>query len=245
MKTIGKKYSILFQTADDIPAPHAFLALVRLELTAGGKLKAEFTQEYIDRDEIPLEEIEAEGFSENDDFSWKGNLPKFWLENLLEIHQRSRWTEAANSQFLFMEPEATEWISPIDEKDWIRFTEELIQACLEEGGKELPMEMTLGSLEKNNFYEKIRLEWSFSHREVTAQKLTGEKVIFKQNDWEEGQFKLKSWIEEEASLKDLYQFPTSRGIYWLMNNEVWLPYTPNQKGRIWEWVDKEALFNQP
>ncbi|HOY94267.1 MAG TPA: hypothetical protein PK509_00925 [Catalimonadaceae bacterium] len=240
MTTIGKKYSILFQTAGDIPAPHAFHALVRLELTSGGKLKAEFTQEYIDRDEIPLDEIEAEGFSENDDFSWKGNLPKFWLDNLLQIHQKTEWIEAVNSQVLFMEPDSTEWISPTVEKDWIRFTEELIQACLEEGGKELPMEMTLGSLEKNNFYEKIRLEWSFSRREVTAQKLSGEKVVFKLSDWDEGQNQLKSWIEDEASRKDLYQFPTSRGIYWLMNNEVWLPYTPNQEGRIWEWVDKEA-----
>jgi hypothetical protein len=242
MTTNGKKYSILFQTAGDIPAPHAFHALMRLELSSAGKLKTEFTQEYIDRDEIPLDEIEAEGFTENDDFSWKGSLPTFWLDNLLHIHQKTEWTEAINTQVLFMEPDSAEWISPVIEKDWIRFAEELIQACLEEGGKELPMEMTLGSLEKNNFYEKIRLEWSFSRREVTGEKLNGEKLTFQLNDWEEGQNQLKSWIEDEASRRDLYQFPTSRGIYWLMNNEVWLPHTSNQHGRIWEWVDKEARF---
>ena len=102
--------------------------------------------------------------------------------------------------------------------------------------------MTLGSLEKNNFYEKIRLEWSFSRREVIGEKLAGEKVVFKLTDWEEGQNQLKSWIEDEASGRDLYQLPTFRGIYWLMNNEVWLPYTPNQKGKIWEWVDSEVHF---
>jgi hypothetical protein len=97
-------------------------------------------------------------------------------------------------------------------------------------------------VEKNNFYEKIRLEWSFSRREVIAEKLAGEKVVFKLTDWEEGQNQLKSWIEDEASGRDLYQLPPFRGIYWLMNNEVWLPYTPNQKGKIWEWVDSEVHF---
>ena len=235
-----KSYSLLFQTAGDIPPPHAFHTFIKLEVKNSNVLFTEFKQEYIDRNEIPVDEIEAEGFTENDDFSWQGALPFFWMEEMERILEKSEWKEATNSQVLLLDPVGTDFLSPVSERQWISFTEELIQACLEEGGKELPMEMTLGQLEKSNFFEKVRLEWSFSRREVLAQAVGGSQAKFAFLEWEEGQSQLKDWIEMEASEKDLYQLPKSKGWYWLLNNEIWIPYSKEKSGKIWEWVDRQV-----
>jgi hypothetical protein len=240
MKNKIQSYTLLFQTAGDVPAPHSFHVLIGLEAMAENKLKVEFKQEFTEREEIPKEEIEAEGFSEDDDFSWEGELPFFWMERLSQLVARSEWKEAAHTQVLLKDPEGNDWLSPSNERTWIGFTEELIQACLEEGGKELPMEMTLGKLEKNNFYEKVRLEWRFARREIQAAFEGGTKANFGGLDWEESQQLLKDWIENEAMNTDLYQFPKSKGWYWLMNNEIWLPYRKGQRGRIWNWVDDKV-----
>jgi hypothetical protein len=235
MSKTEQDYTLLFHSAADIPPPHAFHALIRI---SGDKKMAEieFRREYTDREDLPADEIEAEGFGPDDDFSWKGNLPGFWLEETQKMVESSEWKSAGNTQLLLSEPGTENWLSPLQEKKWVRFAEELIQACLEEGGKELPMEMAFGELMKNNFFESLSLEWRFARREIHAAVKGGTQAAFSGRDWDDAEEQLKIWMEEESSGKDLYQLPKFKGKYWLVNGDIWLPERQKLRGRVWEWV---------
>jgi hypothetical protein len=234
---LRQEYHFLFHTASDIPPPHCFHVDLVLRSDGQNKCQVAFRQEFTDREELPVEEIEAEGFTLDDNFEWKGELPWFWWENLQQKMHRSEWKEQGLSQVSLQTPGSDEWLAPTDSKKWVGFLEELIQACLELGGKEAPLEMALGKLEKNNFFEKVHLVWSFGSREIQAALQNGTRANFAHLDWEEGQKELRNWIEEEANEKDLYQLPKSKGWYWLVNGEIWIPYKKGRKGRIWDWVD--------
>lgn len=233
-----EEFSLLFHSAADIPPPHSFHALIKLTGSRNGETQVEFTREYTDREEIPAEEIEAEGFSPDDDFSWNGSLPGFWMDDFRKLMNSSEWKEAGNTQLLLAEPGSDNWLSPVRESHWNRFIEELIQACLEAGGREEPMEMVFGELLKNNFFESVLLEWSFARKEIHAHIKGGARNTFSGRDWDEAEDQLKSWMEEESSGKDLYQPPKFKGFYWLVSGEIWLPARKKIRGRVWEWVSE-------
>lgn len=235
MKSDKTDYSLLFHTAADIPPPLAFRALIRIR-KEGDYTHVAFSREFTGREEIPVQEIEAEGFSQDDDFSWDGILPGFWMDEAMKLAEETEWKEASETQVLLSASENGEWISPSRETGWILFCEELIQASLEEGGRELPMEMAFGELLKNNFYEQLSLEWRFAQREIYAQSKDGNRQVFSGRDWDEGAAQLKIWMEEEAGKNDLYQPPRSKGNYWLINDELWLPARSRISGRVWEWA---------
>jgi hypothetical protein len=236
MKKTKEEYSLLYHSAADIPPPHSFHALIKISVSENGGAVLEFSREYTDREEIPIEEIEAEGFSAEDDFHWNGLLPGFWLEDIRSLMESTEWKEAGNTQLLLAEPGTENWLSPVQEKKWNRFAEELIQACLEEGGREDPMEMVFGELLKNNFFESVVLEWRFARKEIDVHVKGGARNSFGGRDWEEAEEQLKSWMEEESSGKDLYQPPKFKGLYWLVNGEIWLPERKKLRGRLWEWI---------
>lgn len=235
MNIPAKEYQLLFHTAPDIPPPLAFRAMIRLKKETD-LISVEFSREYTGREEMPLQEIEAEGFSAEDDFQWAGNLPEFWFSELQKLTEVSEWKEASDTQVLFSGDCGEVWLSPIQEKKWLVIAEEIIQACLEEGGKELPMEMVYGELLKNNFYEILSLEWRFARKEIHIIAKGGDQAAFTGRDWEDAGEQLKVWMEEEAREKDLYQLPKFKGYYWLVNNELWLPDQRIIRGRVWEWV---------
>ena len=240
MKSPAKELQLLYHTASDIPPPLAFRAMIRLT-KGSGPVAVEFNREYIGREEIPLQEIEAEGFSAEDDFQWSGSMPEFWYAELHKLAEESEWKEASETQVLFSVDGGETWLSPLQEKKWETITEEIIQACLEEGGKELPLEMVYGELLQNNFYEEIFLEWRYARKEINAMIKGGKQAIFSGKDWTEAVEQLRIWMEDEAKEKDLYQLPKFRGKYWLMNNEIWLPDRKKKYGRVWEWVDTNKV----
>jgi hypothetical protein len=102
------------------------------------------------------------------------------------------------------------------------------------------MELVLGRLEKNNFFEQARVIWSFANRTVEAELLSNEKVGFSEEDWLSSQNEVKTWVEREATHQDLYQLPKSKGWFWLLNGEIWIPYQKNLKGRVWNWISERV-----
>jgi hypothetical protein len=141
---------IYYQTAEDIPPPHSFQVSAKLSASDAG-LKVEISREFTHREEIPLDEIEAEGFRENDSFSWIGTLPKIWSDEILFFENGIQKSNISNFQIQVSDDNGQNAFTPNQADRWIEFSEELLQACLEESGAELPMELVLGQLEKNNF----------------------------------------------------------------------------------------------
>ena len=71
---------ISYQTLQ-LPPPFAFAYTLDL-IFQEDRLDISYELEFMNRDQISLEEIEEEGYSEDDDFNWKGSLGKVWVDNL-------------------------------------------------------------------------------------------------------------------------------------------------------------------
>jgi len=234
-----EKTIIYYQTAADIPPPHCFSVKAELQLNSDNWLHIDIEQIFTDREEIPKEEIEAEGFTLNDDFIWKGNLPKIWLKEFEHHASRVVFHDFADSRIHLAKNEGSPKC-PLQMTDWIRFTEELVQACLEEAEKEDSMELVLGRLEKNNFYESARVTWIFPQRMALAETLEGDSADFKGEEWTDSQIEIQNWVEVEAAGQDLYQLPKNKGWFWLLNGEIWLPFRKTRQGIIWDWILKRV-----
>jgi hypothetical protein len=231
-----EKLILFYHTAADIPAPHCFSVKANILVSNNASFQVAVEQIFTDRDEIPKEEIEAEGFSLNDDFIWEGNLPGIWSENIQFLLKKTDFKTGQGERVTIQKGLAEEVQKPMDEGDWVRFSEELIQACLEQSGREQAMELVLGRLEKNNFFEQARVIWLFPERMAIAEILKGEKKEFKGLEWTDSQKEIQTWIEMEADSEDLYQLPKRKGWFWLLNGEIWLPFQKDQKGKIWNWL---------
>jgi hypothetical protein len=231
-----EKRTLFYHTAADIPAPHCFSVKADILFSKNSSFQVSVEQIFTDREEIPKEEIEAEGFSLNDDFIWEGKLPGIWSDSILLLLNKTDFKQGQGERVTIQKGQTEEAQNPIPEDDWVRFSEELIQACLEQSGREQAMELVLGRLEKNNFFEQARVVWLFPERMAIAEILKGEKKEFKGLEWTDSQKEIQSWIEMEATSEDLYQLPKRKGWFWLLNGEIWLPFQKDQKGKIWNWV---------
>lgn len=232
-----QKIQISYRTSPELPPPHAFQAEIGLELLASD-LWVRFSRTFIERDLIDAAEIEAEGFTEQDDFEWSGKLPLIWKKQLESLRTKTRLiAEEPRQLYLVVDDGGKISGRPEPDGEWILFTEQIMQACLEAGGKELPMELVLGKLEKNQFFEKVVLVWSFEHMSLQGQSVDGQQKMFPIATWQQTQGALKQWIEAEAQTTDLYQIPAHRGWFWLLNGEIWLPFKKDDlPGEVWEWV---------
>ncbi|HRH34740.1 MAG TPA: hypothetical protein PKY12_06755 [Catalimonadaceae bacterium] len=234
-----QKLVISYRTSPDLPAPHSYQAELELVPDDMGLLVV-FHRDYLERDMLEKQDIVAEGFTDDDDFVWTGRLSEIWKREVLELVGRSQLLAREPRQLhLMWEAEEKLAGSPEPESEWLLLTEQLIQACLEAGGKELPMELVLGKLEKNNFFEKGRLVWFFERKELIGQILEGAEKIFGQEEWTSSQQQLRKWIEKEAQQNDLFQIPSHKGLFWLLNGEVWLPYGSQTNMAPLHWVEDQ------
>lgn len=234
---------ISFRSAPDLPPPHAFQAEIHLTIQ-DNTLMVKYHLEYIERDLLEKEEIEAEGFTENDDFKWEGTLPEIWKSDWLKLFEKTTLIpEEPHQLYVVADSGSKKSGRPEPEAEWVLQTEQTMQACLEAGGSELPMELVLGKLEKNQFFEKALLVWFFENKTMKGQSEAGKIQEFNLDDWHQSQADLKTWIETEAMKTDLFQLPAQKGWYWLMNGEVWLPFDRTKPvGTVWDWARKEAGF---
>lgn len=234
-------FSIHFQTAATVVAPHSYTVDIQAKPTEKG-MAISINQHFFGREDLPNGEVEAEGFSADDDFTWEGELPPIWSRILAQ--------EFDNLNLIATQPEQLEVVIthngerkagvPTNVSEWIFLAEQLTQACLEASGKEEPMELVLGKLEKSNFFEHARLVWYFPEQELVAEFLNGGKKVFGPEYWVESQLRMQEWLEEAATDNDLFQPPKTKGRYWLLNGSVWLQ--PETKGRFeaLQWLVDQA-----
>ena len=71
-------FSLKYQTAENIPAP--FAHAIEINGSLDQELELSFELTYLDREDLTEDEILEEGFTTNDNFTWKGTLPKVWVD---------------------------------------------------------------------------------------------------------------------------------------------------------------------
>lgn len=167
---------ISYQTLQ-LPPPFAFAYTLDLTFQKE-ELQVSYELEFLNRDQISLEEIEEEGYSENDDFSWKGSLGKVWVDNLQEDLAQIELEDESEDFNIYLHVEfdnGNQGLAVLAE-DWDYRLQELIQAIYEKAGLEAKLQMKVLHIAGNKraFFE---IEGSF-------EKLSG-TVNKKPIDWEE------------------------------------------------------------
>lgn len=176
---IPGQYIIRFQTAPVVPAPFAHFYTLKMDIQSAEDLRVDFDIRYTDRQELSEDEIFDEGFSMDDDYKWKGNLPTVWIKEFQDILSTSKIIrKREESEFEdFIEIELDEndksvTIYPVDKERWSYFLQEMMQAIFETGGREKPFELTFLNISEEG-KTAIDLKASFGKKEFTLIKNAG------------------------------------------------------------------------
>lgn len=170
-------YIIRFQTAPSVPAPFSHYDTFKLFIDSDKKINIDFSINYIDRDELSEDEILDEGFTMDDNYSWKGAVPALWIEEFRSIFSTSHIIRKREEKEFedFVEVELDEegkrvTVYPVDKERWAYFVQELMQAVFEVSGRENPFELTYLNLDEGT---ELNLRASFADKTFTLSKNQG------------------------------------------------------------------------
>lgn len=157
------KVQVSYQTLQ-LPPPFAFAYTLKMEFLEN-ELKVKYDLEYLNREDLSREEIEAEGYSEDDDFSWRGSLGKVWVDTLKEGFEKIDLEEESEdfNVYLHVAIEGSRSGLAVHAEDWDYRLQELIQAVYEKSGIEDQLKMRFMHINgaQRNYYE---LTGSFEHK---------------------------------------------------------------------------------
>lgn len=171
-----KRLQIRYQTARSLPAPYAYFYTLTTHPVASTALQIDLAITYPDRDDIDDDELIAEGFTRDDDFSWSGRLPKAWLDSMTNLIAKTRLQPLDedslddDDDFWDMTIEAdggTKQGMPANADDWHYLIQELVQATYEATGRERPFELIYLNLSSQQGDQEVQLTASFAERTVS------------------------------------------------------------------------------
>lgn len=157
---------ISYQTLQ-LPPPFAFAYTLDLDF-ADDEINIQYHLEFLNREEITQEEIEDEGFSMDDDFSWQGILGKVWAEDLKEDIEHIELEEESEDFNIYLHAEIhnegkeRSGLAVLAE-DWDYRLQELIQAIYEKAGIEAPLHLSVINIDSGTT-SKYEVEGSFEHQ---------------------------------------------------------------------------------
>lgn len=221
---------VSYQTLQ-LPPPFAFAYTLELNFKADA-LDIKYALEFMNRDQITLEEIEEEGYSENDDFNWEGSLGKVWVDNLKNDLEHIELEDESDdfNIYLHVEFDDDRQGLAVLAEDWDFRLQELIQAIYEKAGLEAKLIMKLIHIDGKKQSEFV-LEGSFEH---LSGSVNGQSI-----DWEELHQLIEDIytidFEEEPLTKPskdgLWIDPEGSGNYQLFDNQAG-PKSKEIKARI-------------
>lgn len=178
--------------ATELPPPYAhFLKVSGSVLEDAVLVNTEF--HYTDREELSEEDILAEGFSDDDDFTWSGELPIIWksvLDTLPSLPKSDKWDSIATISIEVIDKFQGSQVIRNDNR-YYYFLQELLQASLEKSGREKPLEINYSCVQKGDIEHtnQYTFFFSFTDRVAKFSVSKGSKVIMV--DWELAQTLLK------------------------------------------------------
>jgi hypothetical protein len=164
----NSEYTI-FYTNDGTPPPYLYEINVVLKFENSG-IQVFFAKNYLQREEVSLEELEEEGFSDNDDIELQSRLTGNWVNVLQDIVDASKGAktlpESANiSEYLQIKQ--GEDIYYKKELDIEYLFEELLQGIVENEKFELPLSIDF-SIPTTPEPFTFKLTWNFSTLSITS-----------------------------------------------------------------------------
>ncbi len=194
---------VVFQyESGEIPPPYCFRYRMNV-IFENKQPEVLFNLEYYDREELTEEEIIDEGFSLNDDFQWKGRIPHFWNDVIIEKLLKASWKKSnkLNEQVNAAEmsvrmrytDDSSERLWPEQLKMWEDFMQEVIQAIFEISNHEMPLVVRYLVIDKNNEFVEKQLTFEFAERDVLVEVRTNnERTRNYSLSWESGKKIMKT-----------------------------------------------------
>ncbi|UBM59952.1 hypothetical protein LAG90_04725 [Marinilongibacter aquaticus] len=222
-----------FQTNELTPPPYSYAVELKTEATKTG-LRVRFELTYLFREHLDIEDILAEGFTENDDFTWEGTLNEEWKAHLAILEKENVFsgkTEIDESEDFWQIQIADQTGYPKDTETWLSFVNEIQQAILEKDEREAPLQITVL---RNR--EKIYFRASFAQRQFTVEK--------------NGSLSRKKWEDLNPFLNDLFggefrpdqakqKEPQKAGLYVETGDGLWYELGKSllmQPSKIQQWL---------
>lgn len=152
-----------------IPPPHSHIFRIAVDLNSK-PLQIELELHYTEREELSEEEIFDEGFTLDDDFSFKGEIDGVWTDVVSKFYSSAKWsgkslTEAGITISTIESGKTGKAKVPADQEGWLILAQNLIQAIYETTKKELPLTVKYRWVE-NDSIKDCSLTVHFSNREV-------------------------------------------------------------------------------
>lgn len=222
------RIKVSFQTLH-LPPPYAYAYSVTAEFD-NDSFNVDFGQEYMNRDTISIEEIENEGFTEEDSFSWTGVLPTLWssvVQNAIENSTLHAEADESVDTHLFIEANIYDQLQqghPDDKAAWEYLMQELIQSIYEVSGLEESFKMHLVGPPETGPYQ---VEASFADRQL--------KVILKSHTYDLPWSKFKSILASLESLDYKENPKTKAG-----KKGIWISYDEKEYTE----VEDSEKFNE-
>lgn len=217
-------FSLKYQTAENIPAP--FAHAIEINGSFDQDLELSFELTYLDREDMTEDELMDEGFTANDDFTWKGVLPKVWSD---VVFGSLKSANVLNIKLL--EPHQDFWQVDFDGKSFYPkntdafkyLIEELQQAVYEKAGREAALKLTYL---KNQSGENVEVFVSASFIERKLQ-LVRTNIIDGTSEtkilvWDELNYILKNTFSGEFEAEFAHsKKPSHKGLFLNAGDELW------------------------
>ncbi|PZX55717.1 hypothetical protein [Algoriphagus chordae] len=166
-----------------IPAPYSHVYRLSLDWS-NAELLAELELHYTDREDLTEDEILDEGFTANDDFSFKGSLDSVWKKVVSKEFEKVKWSgrqlEDGGLNLAAIEDGKTSSAkAPADQEAWQMLAQDVIQAIYETSQKEAPLTVNYRQVTNENSLD-CSITMNFSNREAVLVSNKESKVI----NWE-------------------------------------------------------------
>jgi hypothetical protein len=228
------KLTIHFETSAQLPPPYSYQYVLTLTPSAQ-LLGVNLNLTYTHRDELDSDEIEAEGFSENDDYNWKGSLEKVWRDELEKLFDKTKLVENViqdeEKDLLLLSIESnsgervkmtsTEKKQPKNLADWHYLAQELLQAIFETSQKERPFELHILDTTSQGSREAV-LTASFRSRNAQVKRVVDGKSSLRFYPWQDLPSLMEilyaaDWLTDIAAT----QKPKRNGLYVNPGDGLW------------------------
>lgn len=200
----------------DVPAPFCYTKTLKISTTESA-LQVDYLLEYTDRENFSQDELEDEGFTGEDNESWKGNLNINWLETLTQLTDYSKGDKATSANESVVHVDGVLLETYGNESRWDYFIQEITQAIYETATWEQPL--TIRFCKKDTDKAPIqKLQISFASR--TAGLTTGDKN--KTIEWNNIQQLLKLYyLQEFKEGEHTNKVPNQAGMYSDPSDGLW------------------------
>jgi hypothetical protein len=169
-------FEIKYETESSIPAPYAYFYHLKAAFDADTRLRVEYQLHYLDRESLSEEEITGEGFTMDDNFSWKGSLPGIWNEVVRQLFAGTALRPGSGSEHEAFFEMVVEDIrrgkqegEPVNRTEWEYTAQEMVQAIYEIAQREMPLQLQYKRVDADGTYKKLSLTLHFSTRQVDIQ----------------------------------------------------------------------------